>query len=108
MASIDLSGRAVLITGAARGLGKSMALAFADAGASVFCVDLPSELHLLSESGVRHSRGQLHAIACDVSDWHSCEDLVRRCVATLGRLDVIGNNASMGMQTTTPRYSPIR
>jgi NAD(P)-dependent dehydrogenase (short-subunit alcohol dehydrogenase family) len=105
MSSVDLSGRIVLLTGAARGLGYSMAVAFANAGAEVVCVDLAGEIHLLSEgAGADTHPVRLHPLAGDVSDWKSCEALVEECIAMFGRVDVLVNNASMGMQTTTPRY----
>jgi len=88
-----LAGRTALITGAARGIGAAIALAFAAEGASV-CVndrrDGPDLQALLGRLGER-------AVACtaDVSDEQDAKRLIATAVQELGSVDVLVNNAGM-------------
>lgn len=95
MPSRDLDGRTALITGAAGGIGQALARAFVDAGLRVALGDT-------SEAGLRSLQGELGAdqtlvLPMDVSDPASCRDSVARTVARFGRLDVLVNNAAVGM-----------
>jgi NAD(P)-dependent dehydrogenase (short-subunit alcohol dehydrogenase family) len=91
----DLTGRAALVTGGGRGLGRAIALGLAKHGAAVAVADRDAET---AEDGAREIRslgGAAAAFACDVGD----EGDVRRTVAaaeeTLGPLDVLVNNAGI-------------
>jgi len=88
-----LGGRGALVTGAARGLGRGIALALAEAGASLALCDREGdELSLVAE-GLR-SRGVAVIDAClDVRDAHAVRGFVESAVDGLGRLDVVVNNA---------------
>lgn len=91
----DLSGRSALVTGAARGLGRAIALGLSAHGADVAFVDrdLAGAEHAAAEARALGRRAV--AFACDVAD----EDDVRRAVgATLGefgRIDALVNNAGI-------------
>src|SRR5262245_36077358 len=93
----DLDGRIALITGAAGGIGQALSRAFVAAGMRVALCDTP-------EVGVLRLRDELGAdrtmaLAMDVSDPASCRDSVDRTIARFGRLDVLVNNAAVGMST---------
>ncbi len=95
MPSPDLGNRIALITGAAGGIGRALARAFTGAGMRVALCDT-------SEDGVRRLQGELGpdrtiALPMDVSDPASCRDSVARTIARFGRLDVLVNNAAVGM-----------
>src|SRR5260370_34656622 len=95
MSAPDLDGRIALITGAAGGIGQPLARAFVGAGLRVALCDT-------SEEGVLGLQGELGAdrtiaLAMDVSDPASCRDSVTRTIARFGRLDVLVNNAAVGM-----------
>lgn len=84
-----LDGRAALVAGAGRGIGRSVAIALAHAGAEVWLISrTPSELEAvvaeLAASGAR-----AHALVCDVTD----STAVQRAVASIPALDVLVNNA---------------
>jgi NAD(P)-dependent dehydrogenase (short-subunit alcohol dehydrogenase family) len=91
-----LEGRTALVTGAARGLGRAISLALADAGADVALglrdpasgADLADEL---KDMGRRTTR-----LAMDVRDLAQVGAAVSETVATFGRLDILVNNAGLG------------
>jgi 3-oxoacyl-[acyl-carrier protein] reductase len=86
----DFTGQTVLVTGAARGIGRELGRAFAAAGADVFLVDRDrAELEqTATELGCR-------AIAADVADTAAVEAVVAEVVAATGRVDVLVNNAGI-------------
>src|SRR2546422_1008 len=93
----NLSNKIALISGAARGLGRSMALALAEAGADAMLVDL-------NEDGVRQTALQIGglgrravAVRCDVSNPAEIRRLFRQLDAEFGRIDFLGNVAGDGV-----------
>jgi NAD(P)-dependent dehydrogenase (short-subunit alcohol dehydrogenase family) len=97
MSSSDLDGRIALVTGAAGGIGQCLARAFVGAGMRVALCDTFREgvLRLRDELGAERTL----ALPMDVSDPASCGDSVDRTIAHFGQLDVLVNNAAVGMST---------
>jgi NAD(P)-dependent dehydrogenase (short-subunit alcohol dehydrogenase family) len=93
-----LEGRVALVTGAASGIGRAIALAFAQEGAAVSIVDL--DLARAQTVASRISDGGLAAIAlqADVSNAQAVEDAVAQTVARLGNLHILVNNAGIILQ----------
>ncbi len=92
----ELKGRSVLVTGAAKRIGRALAMAFARAGADVAITYLSSETaarRTLSELGAR--RGRTLAIQCDVRDEKSVKAALDQVRREFGRLDVLVNNAGL-------------
>ncbi len=89
---IDLTGRAALVTGASRGIGREIAKALAGAGAKVACVATNEDLlnSLVAEIG----NGAL-ALKCDVSKPTEIEAAVEKAAQALGGLDILVNNAGV-------------
>lgn len=88
-----LSGRAVVITGAGRGLGRSFALAAAQAGASVVVNDIDIDEAQRVVTEIESEGGHALANGASVTDWDATEALIESCVTTFGRIDGLINNA---------------
>jgi A-factor type gamma-butyrolactone 1'-reductase (1S-forming) len=93
--AIDLSGRTALVTGAASGIGRSSALAFVAAGASVALVDIDSAGLDRTADDIHAAGGAAEVIAADVTDLDAMARAVERTVARFGRLDAAHNNAGV-------------
>jgi NAD(P)-dependent dehydrogenase (short-subunit alcohol dehydrogenase family) len=91
----DLSGRAALVTGAASGIGRASALAFASAGASVALLDVDAEGLADTAAAVRAAGVRAEALVTDVRDLGAVTGAVDRAVETFGRLDAALNNAGV-------------
>jgi hypothetical protein len=90
----------VLITGASSGIGEAAAREFARQGAIVVIVsEKAEELHAVAQS-IRDSGGQATAIVVDLSRPEEVRDLVPRTEALVGPLDVLVNNAGIGLGAT--------
>ena len=91
----DVSGRIVLITGAAQGLGLAMAAGLAQAGAWVVMNDI-QEAKLCSEAAGLGARGfRVHACPFDVSDAAQVEAHVRTVEREIGPIRILVNNAGI-------------
>jgi NAD(P)-dependent dehydrogenase (short-subunit alcohol dehydrogenase family) len=88
-------GKVAFVTGAASGIGRATAVAFAAEGARVAILDLTEEaLHATAEA-IRNAGGEVLTLACDVSKPQQVEAAVARTVETFGRLDIAFNNAGV-------------
>jgi len=94
--SFGLEGQVALVTGAARGLGRAIAVALAHAGADV-AVGLRS-LDTAAEvvSGVEAQGRRCLPLAMDVLDLDRVHSAVREAASEMGRLDILVNNAGLG------------
>jgi NAD(P)-dependent dehydrogenase (short-subunit alcohol dehydrogenase family) len=91
----DFAGKAVLVTGAASGIGRASALAFARAGASVALVDVAKDGLAATSELVRSMGGDAEAIDADVTDLEAMARAVEQAVERFGRLDAAHNNAGV-------------
>lgn len=94
----DLTGRVALVTGAGRGLGRTMALALAAAGADVAVTSRTTvELERLAEE-IRALGRRALVIPCDITDEAGCSAAVTATTDTLGGLDIVVNNAGINIR----------
>ena len=90
-----LAGKVALVTGGSRGLGRSMVLAFADAGADVVVASRKLE-NCKDVAGEVEAKGRRALpVACHVGHWDELDGLVEQAYGTFGHVDVLVNNAGM-------------
>jgi NAD(P)-dependent dehydrogenase (short-subunit alcohol dehydrogenase family) len=94
-----LTGRAALVTGASRGIGRATALMFAREGARVVCAARSAALVEETANLIRQAGGDAIGVAADVSREADVHSLVDTAVATFGHLDCLVNNAGDGGPT---------
>lgn len=94
-----LEGKAVVITGAGRGLGEAYALHAARAGACVLVNDIDGELAEAVTDRITRHGGRAVASAQSVCDPDQASGVVERCQAEFGRVDGLVNNAALNYQT---------
>ncbi|MDE0057831.1 MAG: SDR family NAD(P)-dependent oxidoreductase [Defluviicoccus sp.] len=95
MSRRELESKAAIVTGSVRGIGRAIALAFADAGASVTVNGRRSAeaaREIAGEIEAAGGRARIHL--ADVSDPDQAQGLVEETVAAFGRLDILVNNVS--------------
>jgi NAD(P)-dependent dehydrogenase (short-subunit alcohol dehydrogenase family) len=100
-ANQELQGVRVLVTGGTSGLGFAMSQALAEAGARVTLTGRTGER--VRDAATRIGGG-VHGIVMDVRDERSVAVGVDRALTALGGLDVLVNNAGLGMRTVNPRF----
>ncbi len=99
MPAFDLRGKVIIVTGASRGLGKAMATALAEAGATVVLV-------ARNQSALQQSAKDIEGIVgrraltglCDVTDEDQVTALVEQVAAECGTIDVVVNNAGIAWE----------
>jgi 3-oxoacyl-[acyl-carrier protein] reductase len=91
---IDLKGRRAVVTGGSKGIGRSIALAFADAGAAVsICARGRAALDQ-TRAEIAGRGVKTHASECDLADKGAIAPYVAAAAEALGGIDILVNNAS--------------
>ncbi len=103
-AALDFSGKAVLVTGGTKGLGREIALTFLRAGADVLVCARNEPTEPVAANG-----REAAFVAADVRDAEQVRAVVQACVDRFGRLDVLVNNAGgaplADSATVSPRFN---
>jgi NAD(P)-dependent dehydrogenase (short-subunit alcohol dehydrogenase family) len=98
--------KVAIVTGAASGIGKSVAQLFAQNGAAVILNDINEGLGEQAAADIRKTRGRAIFVAGDVSNPSDCENLTKAAVQQFGRLDYACNNAGIaGGSNQTADYA---
>jgi 2-hydroxycyclohexanecarboxyl-CoA dehydrogenase len=97
MSVIELRGSLALVTGAGNGIGRATALALADAGGRVLCVDIDGEAAEKTAAQCAERAGGAGSYDLDVADRAAVLSLAERVHNDHGPLDVLVNNAGVGM-----------
>ncbi|MFO6465033.1 L-iditol 2-dehydrogenase [Jannaschia sp. KMU-145] len=89
---MKLDGRSALITGAARGIGRGFAMAYAAEGATVAVADIDRAAAEATATEIGHGA---YAVEFDVSDQRSIDAAITTVVDRAGKLDILVNNAAL-------------
>jgi NAD(P)-dependent dehydrogenase (short-subunit alcohol dehydrogenase family) len=99
----ELEGKVAIVTGAAAGIGRAVAEAFADAGLRVAAMDInPDGVVQLQE---QFGRDRVLGLTVDIADPASCARRTAEAVAHFGGMHMLVNNAALGMNAVHPRYT---
>lgn len=95
--SFSQEGKVAIVTGSRRGLGKAMALAFAEAGADVSISDVVADDNLLEETAgeIRKLGRRVVVSHTDVTVKGQVESMVKNIIDELGCIDILVNNAGV-------------
>ncbi len=101
-----LEGKTAIVTGAARGIGKAIAIAFANEGAHVAITDLRLDDNALEVEKLIAGLGvKCKAYASDASNFADTEKVVEQIVSDFGTVDILVNNAGITMDALLLRMS---
>jgi NAD(P)-dependent dehydrogenase (short-subunit alcohol dehydrogenase family) len=91
--TIDLAGKTALVTGASRGIGKAIAVAYARAGADLAVSARSAEALAETVEAVEALGRKAFVVPADVTDRDAVQTMVGESIAALGHLDAVVNNA---------------
>ena len=97
----ELENRVAIVTGAARNIGRAIAIALAEGGAAIMVVarsDLDAARAVATE--IEEAGGRAHALLADVTDETAVRNMVAETIRHFGALDILVNNA--GIRPETP------
>jgi NAD(P)-dependent dehydrogenase (short-subunit alcohol dehydrogenase family) len=94
----DLTGRVALVSGAAQGLGRAMALALAEAGADLLLVDRNADGMAKTAAAIAGLGRKAVPVACDVAEPSQIRELFTQLDHIFGRIDFLGNVAGDGIR----------
>lgn len=103
---MKFAGKVAIVTGAARGIGKAIALKLAQEGADVVVTDMDAEGAQQVAQEITAMGRKAKAIQADVSQREAVQRLVNETIADFGRIDILVNNAGIIRRGTFLEHSP--
>ena len=88
-------GKVAVVTGAAEGMGKQVALDLSREGATVVVSDIQEDGLKEVEEQITGKAGKCLAVVCDMSSRQQVDNLIQRAVETFGKIDILVNNAGV-------------
>ena len=93
---MKLQGKVAIVTGAAQGMGRAIAMRYAQEGASVVVADLNQDTSQATADEITGAGGRAVAVRVDVRDRQQVQAMVDAAVTAFGGVDVLVNNAGVG------------
>ena len=103
--NFELEGQTAIITGAARGLGKSMATGLAEAGANIVIPDIDYETAQEAAREIQDIGVETLALKCDVTEEDDVKNMVSETVSNFESIDILVNNAGICIHTPAEEMS---
>lgn len=100
-----LSKKVAVVTGASRGIGRSMAETYARAGAHVICVSRNEDALNVVADGIKSNGGSASVTAINVSNFEKFQNFIKDTTDTYGSVDILVNNAGITRDTLIVRMS---
>jgi 3-oxoacyl-[acyl-carrier protein] reductase len=100
-----LSKKVAVVTGASRGIGRSMAETYARAGAHVICVSRNEDALNVVADGIKSNGGSASVTAINVSNLEKFQNFIKDTTDTYGSVDILVNNAGITRDTLIVRMS---
>ena len=101
----SLSGKTLIVTGGARGIGRAYALALAKEGGNLVLADVLDATNVVEE--IRDNGGEAVSTITDISNEQSNSEMARTATDTYGSIDVLINNAAMFSETTRGPFNEV-
>jgi 3-oxoacyl-[acyl-carrier protein] reductase len=90
-----LQDRVALVTGSGQGIGRAIALRFAQAGAKIVVIDVVEDHASAVAAEIKAAGGDAVAVVCDVTQRDQVEAAVKSTLDTFGKIDILCNNAGI-------------
>ena len=100
-----LKGKSIVVTGGGTGLGKSMAMRFAELGANLVITSRRKDVIEETAEELREFGGDVLAVPCDVRDSEQVDDMANRSVGLFKKIDILINNAAGNFISPTENLS---
>jgi NAD(P)-dependent dehydrogenase (short-subunit alcohol dehydrogenase family) len=103
---MKLKDKVAVITGASKGIGKGIAIRYAEEGAAVVLASRSEDVLASIARQIQDAGGRALALALDVRSVESVEDVVQKAVKEYGQLDIMVNNAGISMVQPSEELKP--
>ena len=100
-----LKGKVAVVTGGSSGIGRASSILFAKEGAKVVVSDIVDKSGEDVVKAIERVGGDAIDVHCDVTKEDQAKNLIEKCVENYGQLDVLYNNAGMGMVKLLPEMT---
>ena len=100
---MDLKGKIAIVTGAAQGIGKVIALSLAKCGADIAVSDINEDSLNAAVKEIEALGRKAIAVKMDVSSLKDCEEMVKKTIDAFGKVDILINNAGITRDTVLLR-----
>ena len=91
----DLNNKVAIVTGASRGIGKTIATTFANAGAHVVCVARTTDKIEHLSKKINSNGGSASHASCDIGSKENIYDMMQNVILEYGKIDILVNNAGI-------------